>query len=57
MNGTTVTITPSETTGLRIAGVPYNITLNEGELMNSETVTMRLLILQEQKSLLISQRA
>ncbi|MBK9405615.1 MAG: T9SS type A sorting domain-containing protein [Ignavibacteria bacterium] len=31
VNGTTVTITPSETTGPRIAGVPYNITLNEGE--------------------------
>lgn len=31
VNGTTVTITPSVTTGPRIAGVPYNITLNQGE--------------------------
>jgi len=31
VNGTTVTITPSVTTGPRIAGVPYNIVLNQGE--------------------------
>ena len=31
VNGTNVTITPSVTTGPRIAGVPYNITLNQGE--------------------------
>ncbi len=30
-SGTTVTITPSVTTGPRPAGVPYNITLNQGE--------------------------
>lgn len=31
VNGTTVTITPSVTTGIRTAGVPYNIVLNQGE--------------------------
>jgi len=31
VNGTTVTITPSVTTGPRIAGVPYNIVLNQGQ--------------------------
>ena len=31
VNGTTVTITPSVTTGIRTAGVPYNISLNQGE--------------------------
>ena len=31
VNGTTVTITPSVTTGPRIANVPYNIVLNQGE--------------------------
>ncbi|MFZ1322893.1 MAG: IgGFc-binding protein, partial [Ignavibacteria bacterium] len=31
VNSTTVTITPSVTTGPRIVGVPYNITLNQGE--------------------------
>ncbi len=31
VNGTVVTITPSVTTGVRTAGVPYNITLNQGE--------------------------
>ncbi len=30
-NGTTVTITPVITTGARLAGVPYNITLNQGQ--------------------------
>jgi hypothetical protein len=30
-DNTTVTITPSVTTGARTAGVPYNITLNQGE--------------------------
>ena len=37
-NGTTVTITPTVTTGSRVAGVPYSITLNQGntyQLMNS----------------------
>ncbi|MBK6773775.1 MAG: T9SS type A sorting domain-containing protein [Ignavibacteria bacterium] len=40
VNGTTVTITPTETTGPRIANVPYNITLNQGEtyeLLNSNS--------------------
>jgi hypothetical protein len=31
VNATTVTITPSVTTGSRIAGVPYNIVLNQGD--------------------------
>jgi hypothetical protein len=31
VNNTTVTITPSSTVGARTAGVPYNITLNQGE--------------------------
>ncbi|HCV42806.1 MAG TPA: hypothetical protein DGH68_04940, partial [Bacteroidetes bacterium] len=31
VNGTTVTITPSVTTGPRVAGVPYNITLDQGQ--------------------------
>ncbi len=31
-NGTIVTITPSVTTGSRPAGVPYNITLNQGQM-------------------------
>ncbi|HQY51459.1 MAG TPA: T9SS type A sorting domain-containing protein [Ignavibacteria bacterium] len=38
VNATTVTITPSVTTGPRIAGIPYNIILNQGdtyELTNS----------------------
>ncbi len=30
-NGTVVTITPSVTVGTRTAGVPYNITLNQGQ--------------------------
>ncbi|HKR11221.1 MAG TPA: PKD domain-containing protein [Pyrinomonadaceae bacterium] len=30
-NNTVVTITPSVTTGTRVAGVPYNITLNQGQ--------------------------
>ncbi|MFT3705756.1 MAG: Ig-like domain-containing protein [Agriterribacter sp.] len=30
-NGTVVTITPSVTTGARLAGVPYSITLNQGQ--------------------------
>nr|MBA2702657.1 PKD domain-containing protein [Blastocatellia bacterium] len=30
-NGTTVTITPSVTTGARLGGVPYNLTLNQGQ--------------------------
>ncbi len=30
-NGTTVTITPKATTGSRLAGVPFNITLNQGQ--------------------------
>lgn len=30
-DATTVTITPSATTGPRTAGVPYNVTLNQGE--------------------------
>jgi len=30
-NGTTVTITPAVTTGSRLGGVPYNITLNQGQ--------------------------
>ena len=30
-NGTTVTITPSVTTGTRTAGIPYTITLNQGD--------------------------
>ncbi|PYS41722.1 MAG: hypothetical protein DMF71_10775, partial [Acidobacteria bacterium] len=30
-NSTTVTITPAVTTGTRIGGVPYNITLNQGQ--------------------------
>jgi hypothetical protein len=30
-NGTVVTITPSVTAGIRTAGVPFNITLNQGE--------------------------
>jgi RHS repeat-associated protein len=37
-NGTIVTITPSATTGSRLAGVPYNVTLNQGQtylLLNS----------------------
>lgn len=32
VNGTTVTITPSVTTGARVVGVPYSITLNQGEV-------------------------
>ena len=42
VNGTTVTITPSVTTGIRTAGVPYNIVLNQGdtyELRNSSSST------------------
>jgi hypothetical protein len=31
-NATTITITPSVTTGVRMAGVPYNINLNQGEV-------------------------
>ena len=31
-NATTLTITPSVTTGTRTAGVPYNITLDQGEV-------------------------
>lgn len=31
VDGTVVTITPSVTVGIRTAGVPYDITLNEGE--------------------------
>ncbi len=31
VNGTTVTITPSVTTNGRTGGVPYNITMNQGE--------------------------
>ena len=31
VNGTTVTITPSVTTGARAAGVPYDIVLNQGQ--------------------------
>ncbi|MBS1551707.1 MAG: T9SS type A sorting domain-containing protein [Bacteroidetes bacterium] len=31
VNSTTVTITPSVTTGIRTAGVPYNVLLNQGE--------------------------
>lgn len=31
VNGTTVTITPTVTTSGRVAGVPYNIVLNQGE--------------------------
>jgi hypothetical protein len=30
-NGTTVTITPSVTTGIHPAGVPYNVVMNQGE--------------------------
>jgi RHS repeat-associated protein len=30
-NGTVVTITPSVTTGARVAGVPYSITMNQGQ--------------------------
>ncbi len=31
-NGTTVTITPSASTGAYTAGVPYNVTLNQGDV-------------------------
>jgi hypothetical protein len=31
-DGTVVTITPSESTGTRIGGVPYNINLNQGDV-------------------------
>jgi hypothetical protein len=31
MDGTTVTITPAASTGARMAGVPYNVALNQGQ--------------------------
>lgn len=41
-NNTIVTITPSVTTGIRSAGVPYQVTLNQGDvyqLRNTESAT------------------
>ena len=38
-NSTTVTITPSVTVGIRTAGVPYNIIMNQGEVYQLESDT------------------
>ncbi len=39
-NGTTVTINPSASTGTRTAGVPYNITMNQGDTYQLQDSTI-----------------
>jgi hypothetical protein len=38
-DGTVVTITPSRTTGARLVGVPYNVTLNQGQAYQLRNTT------------------